>query len=143
MTIFVFCGPPCSGKTTKSKKYALDIGCLRFSVDEISEELYGAIPLSSNQRDTAYDRMHKLAVQAISRGYSVVLDATYARKSQQERLFQVSKNTSSELKIYEISVDPEEAVCRFLKRENHTAKDLDENRVRHLAKTYPYGWSRK
>jgi len=139
--IIIFCGPPCSGKTTKSKALSSKSKITRLSVDETCERLYGNKILSELERDIAYKGIHESAEKIIQSNQDVILDGTYARDKQRDAISLVALANNAVLEINECYVSPDDAVKRFLERENHSAKDLTEERVKFLAETYPYNWS--
>ena len=141
--IIVFCGPPCSGKTTKSMALSSKSKITRLSVDETCERLYGNAVLSELERDVAYKEIHASAEKIIQSNRDVILDGTYARDKQRDAISLVALSNNATLEVRECRVSPSDAVKRFLERENHSAKDLTEERVRFLAETYPYNWSLK
>jgi predicted kinase len=109
-------------------------------MDEIRQRI---MPLSNNtieDRNFAYRLMHDSAKIAIAAGRSVVIDATYARRTQRRAIMELLQQFLLDAFIIELRVDPDEAEKRFIARsEGHAAIDLTVERVRRLARSFPVG----
>jgi len=140
--IVVLCGPPCSGKTTISKRLRDELWLMpfpRYSMDDLRLSL-APNSHTAEDRANAYLRMHELAAEALRGGApGVILDATYQPAQQRHALQVLADRSVAELIIFECKVDPDVAVARFLSRgEAHAGIDLSPQRVWDLAHDFPY-----
>lgn len=139
VTLVIFCGPPCSGKTILASQLASRSKIRHLQMDRIRERIR---PGSSHGRveiDIAYRQMHAECARFLEMGVDIIADSTYGRYEQRADLESISQRYQARLLIVQCRVEPTEAVKRFCERAaGHPALDLTEDRVRLLAERYPY-----
>ena len=96
-TLYVLIGIPASGKSTVAKRL-LNEGCLVFSSDEIRGEIYGeGFPDDERERQrlktAIFNRIKESARKNLSRGRSVVIDATNLNRKKRIKLLSYIGNT--------------------------------------------------
>jgi uncharacterized protein len=92
-----------SGKSTVADGIAKALGLERFSSDRVRKELAGVAPETRQQlvygaglyhaamTRRTYDALADMARQALSRGDSVVLDASFAKQAERRRMAQLAR----------------------------------------------------
>lgn len=132
-TLSITFGLSGSGKTTGTQPL-VEAGAIRLRSDverkrmaqseEWSLELYG-----SAATDATYTRLHQLAQSALALGYSVVVDATFLRRSHRELFRSLATSLNIPFRILTF-VQPQEVLVdrlRERKRRGTDASDADES----------------
>jgi predicted kinase len=136
--LLVVAGPPCSGKSTLAGLIGSELGIRRLQVDRILSALIPNSARGKSDRDLAYRTMHLLAKELLDCGHAVSLDATYSTRLHRAAIETLFTNLSAPIYLIECHVSPVAAVARFKGRQDHPAIDLNEERVRDLARRYPF-----
>lgn len=125
--IFIFSGPPGSGKTTLSKKISEEQNAIRLSFDEM------------------HCFQHKELIQptlkALQEGKNVVLDSVFYRISQRKLILDATKDLNCKRILIYMTTPLEECICRNAQRPN----PLPEFMIRDMYKsieppTLEEGW---
>jgi predicted kinase len=135
--LIVFTGPPCSGKTTLAAEVARLRGLPHLSMDATRQRLLPDAAHTRADRQVAYRGMHFAAELLLAAGAGAVLDAPYDHPEDRAELTRIAGTQS---KLIECHVSPDVAAARLRQRGlNDPARpDLTEERVRRLARDYPY-----
>ena len=137
--LIVFCGPPCSGKTTLAAKLHAETGLPYLAIDSILPRILPGTTFKQEDRDLAYRVLAFATEQLLAAGRGVIVDANFARPPHLENLEVIASNCKARLCLVECKADVAIAIERFRERGGqHPAVDLDEERVAHLNRTYPY-----
>jgi predicted kinase len=140
--ILVLSGPPCAGKSSVGRILATDSSSSRhrrihIEVDSLFSLLLPHSDRSRDDRMVAYDAAHLLSRMLLERGFTTVLECTYARREQRVSLLKaLADMPATPLWVVEFFISPEDAVQRFGQRQQAT--DLDEQQVRERAEAFPY-----
>lgn len=130
--VLVLTGPPCAGKSEVARALAAEPNGdsrIFIEVDSLFLLLLPDSDRGRHDRMLAYDAAHVLARLLLERGYTPVLECTYARREQRASLLEALADLpSAPLWVVELSVTPDEAVERFRRRLQAT--DLDEESLR-------------
>lgn len=133
-------GPPCAGKSSVGRLLAGDSShgrTIYLEVDSLFSLLLPESDRNRADRMLAYDAAHVLARTLVEGGNSVILECTYARRSQRVSLMKAMADVPTvPLWVVEFFVAPDEAVQRF--RLRHQATDLDEASLRERVENFPY-----
>ncbi|MDA0831692.1 MAG: AAA family ATPase [Planctomycetota bacterium] len=122
-SVIFFCGLSGSGKTTVARKLAQTLGAHHFSSDIVRKELFGVPPTthspepemySSAANERTYAELNQRALCSICHQVTVVLDATYSRRHDRDRLRQMLEQCGIE----------------YMCIECHCPRDIAENRIR-------------
>ena len=137
--LVIFCGPPCSGKSTLARKIQEETGFKSLGLDEIQSRLIPKSTHTNEERDIAYREMHRMAERLLVTGFNVILDATYARPKMLDDLQKLIFATNVAAFTLQCRVDPATAIERFWVRlGGHQARDLTAARVQRLAQEFHY-----
>ena len=140
--LWVVCGLPASGKSTIAVALAdlYDIAVIRSDV--LRKELFSgpADPLAKNILDqgiyapsateTTYERMNRLADEALKTGNSVVVDATFSRRAHRLQALRMAESRQALPVFVECRADETILAERLRKRE--TAPTVSDARLVHL-----------
>ena len=128
-----------SGKSTVAAGLAAALGLELFSSDRVRKELGGAAPETPQQAaygaglyDAAmsqrtYDTLADMACQALSRGDSVVLDASFARQAERRRMASLAREMGAHCCVVECWA-PEEALRVRLRQREHLPTSISDAR---------------
>jgi uncharacterized protein len=118
-----------SGKTTLAKATGTELGWEVISSDRVRKQMAG-FPVfersseaarsrlySEEMTEKTYDRLFALADEKVRNGCSVILDATFARRAQRERLVEHFGRSGVELRLVETQADDETVKKRLKARE--------------------------
>ena len=135
--LIVFAGPPCSGKSTLAAEVARLRGLPHLSKDATRERLMPGATHTRAERQVAYRGMHFAAELLLAAGAGAVLDAAYDQPEDRAELARIAGN---ECKLIECHVTPGIAAARLRERglDDPARPDLNEERVRRMARDYPY-----
>ena len=137
--LIVFCGPPCSGKTTLAAKLHAETGLPDLAIDSILRRILPESSFGETDRNLAY-RVLGLTVEVLlAAGKGVIVDGTFGRAPHLQDLEAVAANFRTPVVLVECRTDVDLALKRFRSRGGrHPAVDLDEERVERLNRSYPY-----
>jgi predicted kinase len=135
--LIVFTGPPCSGKSTLAAEVARLRALPHLSMDATRQRLLPHAAHTRADRQVAYRGMHFAAELLLAAGAGAVLDAPY---DQSEDRAELARIAGTECKFIECHVSPSIAAARLSERglNDPVRPDLTEERVRRLARDYPY-----
>jgi hypothetical protein len=137
--LIIFCGPPCSGKSTLARRLHEETGFRYLELDEIHCRLIPESSHTGKERDITYRAMHLMTECFLQVGSTVILDATYARPETRDDLKTLTSATDVPVFVIQCRVDPATAMRRFSERRgSHQAKDLTLERVQSLAQEFRY-----
>ena len=115
--LVVFTGYPTCGKSTLSKFLDHDLGFIRLSGDEISEELFGhTYPYAGGEDpERIWDTIYRRRDRLLAKGKNVVIDTTAYDERRRSELFAASAQTEKYLVWLQVS--PETMAGRAKGRE--------------------------
>ena len=129
--LFVTIGLMGTGKTTLTEALSGEFGIKRISSEEVSQKLFPADGegrakqnrLDPNQSDKVYNELLLRAREQLSRGLSVILDASFLHRANRERAMALA---------HEMHVKPLFIECRLSKSDTITRLDrrFKKNRTR-------------
>lgn len=100
--LYVMCGVPGSGKTTRSKQMAKELGLIRFSFDEM--------------RCFRLAEFMRPAVEAMQDGKSVILDSTNLRVNVRAKILQAVADIPCKKVVVYMNTPLEECILRNANR---------------------------
>jgi predicted kinase len=143
-------GPPGSGKTTLAGDLADRLGMVVLSSDPLRKELAGRSPLdpapsafqegiySQAWSDRTYHELLGRAERLLSRGESVVLDATWSASSRRREAAALASRASAQLLSLRCCLDAETAAARIRARSGTSDADTEiARRWRELEAPWP------
>lgn len=138
--LIVVSGPPCSGKSTLSRRLADSLASTVLDVDEIRKEVLPDSDQRQEDRNTAYRCMHYMARTLLAAGAKeVILAATYLRPEPRQWLSALARGSAAQVLRVVCHVDSATAADRFRTRmPTHAAIDLTDESVRQQARDYDY-----
>jgi len=80
-------GLPAAGKTTWMRKYASQTHALYLNADDVREEVYGDARVQGNPSHI-WGLVHQRAQEHLKLGRDVVIDGTFVKRADRERLLQ-------------------------------------------------------
>lgn len=138
--VIVVMGRIGTGKSTVAKKLSECLGCAHINSDEVRKTLAG-IPLTQQtdraQRRTlyassmtrkVYASMRQMAMDAVDRDQSVVLDATYRTAAERRRLKQVCKKEGISIRWVEM-IASDATIKRRLKQRDREMDVISDARL--------------
>ncbi|MGC9023174.1 MAG: AAA family ATPase, partial [Dissulfurimicrobium sp.] len=124
--LYIFFGPPGSGKSTVSTAWARALDIPVYNSDRVRKEVVLKIPATEkriepvgegiyDQRTTerTYRALARLGAMHLMQGGSVVLDATYKDEKERRRIFEVAKEAGADVKFI-LCTCPEDEIRRRL-----------------------------
>lgn len=97
-TVHIVFGPQGAGKTTYSRKLAVETGSVRFSIDEWMNQMFGpdlpkpmSLPWLMERVRRCEDRIWSTAAEVVERGTSVVLDLGFMKVGDRSRFVALSE----------------------------------------------------
>ena len=131
---FLLVGLPASGKSTFSKRLAASKNAVIISTDSIRKMLYKD---ESKQGDwKEIERvLHDSIFQSISKGQSVIIDATHTVKEHRQVLINLSNKIN--WTCYFLNTDKETCIKRNLERSRTVPKHVIESMSNQLKLTPP------
>lgn len=120
--LYIMCGLPASGKTTKAKEIVAEEGAEYVSSDEIRKELYGDESCQSNNQKL-FEHYYQKMNQYLSEGKDVVIDSTNITLKSRKRIIAECKINCVKL-LYVIATPIEYCYENDLKRERHVGKEV-------------------
>lgn len=132
-TLFLIHGFIGSGKTTFSKKLAIEKNAVRFTPDEWMSHFYGNNP--PQELFAEYDRRNKemiwsLAVEFLKRDQNVILDYGFWFRKSREKYIKLATDLGVGCILYSMDSDYETCKARTLKRTSDMPQGelfIDEN----------------
>ena len=122
--LVVFTGYPTCGKSTLSRFLDQDLGFIRLSGDEISEELFGHThPYADNEDpEEIWKTIYRRRDRLLAKGRDVVIDTTAYDEQRRSGLFAASAQTEKYLVWLQVSP---ETMARRAKGREWTADDME------------------
>lgn len=120
--LYIMCGLPASGKTTKAKEIVAEEGAEYVSSDEIRKELYGDESCQSDNQKV-FEHYYKRMNQYLSEGKDVVIDSTNVTLKSRKRIIAECKINCVKL-LYMIATPIEYCYENDSKRERHVGKEV-------------------
>lgn len=127
-----------AGKSTFSSRLASQYGAIHLRSDIERKRLHGFTATADSQSpinsgiysaqastDT-YLHLHDLAELILSAGLTVIIDATFIKRHQREKFYQLAKQLQALLVILDFTVPEGELRRRVLQREQGEAEDASE-----------------
>ena len=128
-----------SGKSTVADGVAAALGLQRFSSDRVRKELAGVAPesfqpvvygeglYSATMTQRTYDALADLAGQALRRGDSVVLDASFSKRAERRRMATLARETGARCCVLECWA-PEATLRVRLREREHSPASISDAR---------------
>jgi predicted kinase len=126
-----------SGKSTLARQLAERLGQEVLSTDTIRQQTlgpsatpagYGEGHYEPEQREKVYEELASRAGDALAQGASVIVDGTFLRREQRERMFDIARELGAKPLFVECKCDRATAVARITKRAAE-GKSASEARV--------------
>lgn len=137
--LIIFAGPPCAGKSSIAAELAARRGLPHLQMDATRCRILPAAPHTREDRAVAYRAMHFAAELLLTAGAGVILDAPYGHPEDRRDVARAAAASGAAAFLVECAVPPETAVARFsLRGPDPVRRDLTAERVRELARTFPY-----
>lgn len=139
--LVVFSGPPCSGKSTLGELLSARLGFEYRQMDKIRKCLFPESQHEPEHRKIAYAAMHMIANEFLTRGKSLIVDATYSPIEQRKAIESIAQAQGAQLYLIECTVPVNVAVKRFDNDRNHDAHpavDLTSDKVAALVQGFQY-----
>jgi uncharacterized protein len=126
-----------SGKSTVADGIATALDLALFSSDRVRKELAGVTPATSQQAAygsgiysaamtrRTYDALADLARQALSRGDSVILDASFAKRAERQRMAALAQEMKAQCCVLECWAPEATLRARLRERERSAASISD------------------
>lgn len=131
-TLTITCGLSGSGKTTLSSSLLLDdktANTVRIRSDVERKRLFGLAPedaggdiYTEEATNRTYRRLEKLAENALSAGWSVIVDAAFLRRIQRKSFRNLATRLNSPFAILACEASPEELRRRLHERRNDASE---------------------
>lgn len=122
--LVVVCGLPGVGKTTFARWLAEDLGAVQLRTDVVRKELFEEPTYTSAESERVYDELILRAGELLEDGQGVVLDGTYRKQSQRNRLRELADAHNVPCWFYKIECDSDVVQQRLAERTND-ASDAD------------------
>ncbi|HUB80712.1 MAG TPA: ATP-binding protein [Bryobacteraceae bacterium] len=137
MTLIVFAGPACSGKSTLAAEIARRRGWPHLSMDATRQRLMPDAKHTRADREVAYRAMLFAAELLLAAGSGAVLDAPFGHAEDRSELERIARGN---WKLIECRVPAEAAAKRLRARgiPDPSRPDLTEERVIRLNREYRY-----
>ena len=121
----VVSGLPGTGKSYFSKKLAERLPVVIIESDALRKTLFGSPSYSREESAYLFRTSHKLIVNLLERGISVVLDATNLLERFRERLYQIADSLESKLILIRTEASPSIVKERLESRAGNMANNSD------------------
>jgi len=108
-------GLPGSGKSTFSRRLAAELGAVVLESDALRRLLFCTPSHSAEESRRLFAAIHEAARILLSRGISVIIDATSLKDSDRRPVYALAAETGSFLQVLHFSA-PEEVIRRRLQR---------------------------
>lgn len=139
-TAWVFMGPPASGKSKLGRKVAQLGHMIYISSDQLRRQLFpdatrspfGEGSYTREAREAVYERIFEEASQAVKKGRSVVIDATFASAKWRKELLGALLDYPVHLIFVETTADKAVLAKRLTEREYSSDTGESDARIEHL-----------
>ena len=115
-TLYLMCGLPGTGKTTRAREIAAEHRALRFSPDEWMQPLFGASD-PGGMRDVLEGRLVWTAAELLKVGTAVVLDFGFWGREERAALHVLARSCGAQAKTVYLSLDRETQLARIDERQ--------------------------
>ena len=141
-TIWVVCGSPAGGKSTIAKGMGGTLNVKILQSDRVRKQLLGVPPVaprvlpfetgiySKEASSLTYGKLIMLAQEAVDKGNSIILDATFSRRHQRDEVIRLARDMDANIIFIECVASYEILKKRLADREK-TAY-VSDARLRHL-----------
>jgi hypothetical protein len=141
-TIWVVCGLPAGGKSTIAKEMAGTLNVKILQSDRVRKQLLGVPPVvprvlpfetgiySKEASSLTYGKLIMLAQEAVEKGDSIILDATFSRQHQRDEVIRLARDMDANIIFIECAASYEMLKKRLADREK--AVCISDARLRHL-----------
>ncbi|WP_135366287.1 AAA family ATPase [Halosimplex halophilum] len=116
--LVVQCGLPGVGKSTVARAVADRLGAERIRSDAVRREVVDDPTYSRAERDRVYRAMLERAREALADGESVVLDATFERRTHRDDAAELADEVGADLRFVRVVCDSGVARRRIRERED-------------------------
>lgn len=113
-------GLPGSGKSTFSRRLAAELGAAVLESDALRRRLFAVPTHSPEESRFLFAAIHEAARILLSRGFSVIIDATSLKESDRRPVYALAAETGSFLQVLHFSA-PEAVIRRRLRRREEGA----------------------
>ncbi len=144
-TLIITHGVSGSGKTTYTQSIVERVGAVRIRSDVERKRLFGMNPLdksdsqqgkniySKNASEKTYRRLGALAITILKAGYSVVIDASFLKRSDRKMFYELSRRVNAQFSILDFKASEQQLRSRIIAREK-AANDPSEATVKIMEK---------
>jgi hypothetical protein len=129
--LLIVCGLPGAGKTVVAKKIAKKIGAVLLRTDVIRKKIIKKPTYSKEEKLRVYDNMFSVARKLLQNREAVILDATFAEKSNRQQAKKIAKETGLEFEIIEVKCSSEKIIKERLQKR---FKDESDAKYEHYLK---------
>ena len=119
------CGLPGVGKSSVAEQLTERLGGIRLRTDAVRKELVDEPTYSAAETERVYDAFVKRAKNTLKGGYSVILDATFRKQSQRERVHRVAADESVQFTLIHVVCDDDIVEQRIRIRDDISDADVD------------------
>ena len=147
-TIWVVCGLPAGGKSTIAKEMAGTLNVKILQSDRVRKQLLGVPPVvprvlpfetgiySKEASSLTYGKLIMLAQEAVEKGDSIILDATFSRQHQRDEVIRLARDMDANIIFIECAASYEMLKKRLADREK--AACISDARLGHLKQLKAY-----
>lgn len=139
-TLFITCGVMGSGKSTLAEQLCFELGIARFNSDPVRKRLAGIQPdtpvpetyaaglYDRQTSDAVYAELLRLAEAELASGRSVLLDASFMRRTDRSRCALLAKRCSAAFVILHVTCGDAENRRRLTER-SRSGRSVSDGRV--------------
>jgi predicted kinase len=122
--LVVCCGLPGVGKSTVSEHIAEHLAAKRYRTDEIRHDLFEDPAYTAAETRRTYDELIDRTRTRLEAGRNVVVDGTFKRASERDRVAAVGETTGATVQFVRITCPPS-VVCERIESRTDDASDAD------------------
>lgn len=104
-TLYVVCGVPGSGKSTAASYLSEQTGAAVLRTDVVRKQIVEEPAYTAEEHERTYDALFDRARDTI-REQSVVLDATFCRRSRRDRAEAIARKSGADVTFVRVTCDP-------------------------------------
>jgi predicted kinase len=124
--LFILVGPPGSGKTYFSRKFAENNNFVRINSDDVREAMYTQPTYSPEERADVYREMNKGAIDNLKAGKQVIFDGNLLTNAERFQALQQFQQYGDTLFVT-LQTTKDEALRRAMERSNMGDPDYAAN----------------